>query len=70
MSVNVSKEIKLLSGYKTYIVAVVTAVLGVYNLTTSVHLTTVSIMAFVAAGGLAALRSAVAKVEAAIKSPK
>ena len=67
---NLSKEIKLLSGYKTYIVAVVTALLGVYNLTTKVHLDTVSVVAFLSGGGLAALRSAVAKVEAALKSPK
>ena len=67
---NTSKEIKLLSGYKTYIVAVVTAVVGVYNLTTHVHADTNSVIAFLSAGGLAALRSAVAKVEVAVKSPK
>ena len=65
-----SKEIKFLSGWKTCIVAVVTAVLGVYNLTTKVHLDTNSVIAFITAGGLAALRSAVAKVEVALKSPK
>jgi len=67
---NLSKEINVLSGYKTYIVAVITALLGVYNLTTKVHLDTVSVVAFLSSGGMAALRSAIAKVENALKSPK
>jgi hypothetical membrane protein len=59
-----------LAGYKTYIVAVVTALVGVYNLTTKVHLDTNSVVAFLSAGGMAALRAAVAKVEAALQAKK
>lgn len=66
---SIQTDIKFLTGYKTYIVAVVTAALGVYNLTTKVHVDTNSIIAFLAGGGMAALRAAVAKVEAAVKTP-
>jgi hypothetical protein len=65
-----SKYVNVLAGYKTYIVAAVTALVGVYNLTTKVHASSSSIEAFLGAGGLAALRAAIAKVEAALKTTK
>jgi D-arabinose 1-dehydrogenase-like Zn-dependent alcohol dehydrogenase len=70
LQTSVSKDVTFLAGWKTYIVAVVTAALGVYNLTTKVHLDTTSIIAFLGAGGLGALRAAIAKVEVALKSAK
>jgi hypothetical protein len=67
---DVTKDVTFLAGWKTYIVAVVTAALGVYNLTTKVHLDTTSIIAFLGAGGLGALRAAISKVELALKGKK
>lgn len=57
-----------LAGYKSYIVAVVAALVGVYQVVHVSHLNTASVTAFLAAGGLAALRAAVAKVENALKA--
>jgi hypothetical protein len=68
LSSTVTKDLSFLAGWKTYIVAVVAAAVGVYNLTTKVHPDTNSIIAFLGAGGLAALRAAIAKVETALKT--
>lgn len=59
-----------LAGYKTYIVGVITAVLGVINIIHVGHFSYVNISAFVAAGGLSALRAGVSKVEKALKAKK
>lgn len=58
------------SGYKTYAVAVLSAVYGVYQVFHGKSLNEASAVSFVLGGGLASLRAAVAKVEAALKSKK
>jgi hypothetical protein len=59
-----------LNGYKTYLVGVITALLGIYNVVRIGHFSTASVAAFVAAGGLASLRAAIAKVEKALAAKK
>jgi hypothetical protein len=59
-----------LAGYKTYAVGLITAILGVIN---AVHLHKFdfqNISAFIAAGGITALRASVSKVESALKAKK
>ena len=59
----INKEINYLSGYKTYLIAFVTTVYGIFW-----HHTSVSTLApYLLSGlGLAALRAAVAKIEAVV----
>lgn len=58
------------SGYKTYIVGIVVAVLGVINAVHIGKLDFQNVSAFVAAGGLGALRAGVKKVELAVSAKK
>lgn len=59
-----------ISGYKTYIVGVITAVLALINAIHVGHLDYQNIAGFIAAGGLTALRAGVKKVELAINAKK
>lgn len=59
-----------LNGYKTYCVGLVTALIGLYQTVHLGHLSTTSVSAFLAAGGLGALRASIKKVELAIKAAK
>lgn len=59
-----------LAGWKTYIMGVVAAVIGLVNAVKIGHLDFQNIVAFISAGGLVALRAGVAKVEKAVKAKK
>ena len=59
-----------LAGWKTYLVGLVTAILGTINAVKIGHLDFQNVAAFIAAGGLTALRAGVAKVEQAFKAKK
>ncbi len=59
-----------LAGYKSYLVGLVTAVLGLVNAIKVGHLDFQNVAAFIAAGGLTALRAGVSKVEKAFKAKK
>lgn len=65
---SLSKEVNVLSGYKTYGVAVITAIVGVVNIIHHSNLNFENVTALLGAGGLSALRAAIAKVELALKT--